>query len=231
MNSLWLTLLPVLSFAFVATAQKPKPEPKPEDISQKIRGTVTVRDNDGSIRPAPFVHFYIYAPVKDNPTDLVNSWNALTSKAPFGKPPVSVGCKEVLSARWAYAKNAAAHKRAEKTGNWHEITQQRFMLSTWFDTDKDGTFETDIGIPGSAFKCTEPDGCGDRIAYQSKYKKGETIVSPPANFYGEFLLIAFLKTPPTQYYWVEQITVRKGEKTPPLVLADPIVCNSSEAAK
>jgi hypothetical protein len=211
-------------------AQTPKPKLKPEDISQKIQGTVTIRNDDGSLRPAPFVHVYVYTRIGDNPTDVASAWNALMSKASFGKPPVSATCKEVLSARWAYAKIAAAQKRAEKTGDWHEKKQQRLSLSTWFDADKDGTFKTDIGIPSSTFKCTEPDGCGDRIAHQSKYKQGEIIISPPHNFYGKYLLIAFLKTPPTQYYWQEQVTVREGEKTPPVVLADPVVCDSSKSA-
>jgi len=211
--------------------QTPKPKLKPEDISQKLQGTVTIRNDDGSPRPAPFVHFYVYNRTRNSPTDVASAWNALMSKASLGKLPVSVTCKEVLSAGWAYAKNAAALKRGEKAGDWHEIKQQRLRLFTWFDTDKDGTFETDIGIPSGAFKCMEPDGCGDRVAYQSKYKKGETIVSPPHNFYGKFLLIAFLKTPPTQYYWEEQITVREGEKTPPVVLADPVVCDSTESTK
>jgi hypothetical protein len=211
-------------------SQSQKPKLEREDISQKIQGTVTIRNEDGSLRPAPSVHFYVYAGIGDSPTDAASAWNALMSKASFGKLPVSATCKEVLSARSAYAKSAAAQKRGERTGDWHEKKQQHLSLFTWFDTGKDGTFEADMGVPSSVYKCTEPDGCGDRIADQSKYKKGETIISPPQNFYGKFLLIAFLKTPPTQYYWQEQITIRKGEKTPPVALADPVVCDSSKSA-
>ena len=58
-------------------------------------------------------------------------------------------------------------------------------------TDKDGNFENDIGIPGSSDVCVRPEGC-DRPSEGRKYKKGETIVSPSSNFYGKFLLIAFL---------------------------------------
>jgi len=222
-------LLVVLAFSCGAAAQKPKPE----DVSQTIEGTVTIRNNDGSIRPAPFVQVYIYESIGDKPIDPVNAWNFLesTAKPQFEKFPASLTCKELLSAVWVFTNNVAAHNRADKSGNWDEMKEQGLVLYSSFYTDKDGNFENDIGAPSSSSVCMRPEGCDMTALHLPRYKKGETIVSPPMNFYGKFLLIAFLDTPTTQYYWEEQITVREGEKTPPVVLTDPVICNSVEGAK
>jgi len=197
-----VVLLVVLAFSCGAAAQKPKPTPEPEDVSQKIQGTVTIRNSDGSARPAPFVQVYIYESLGDTPADPIGAWHALKSKTPreyLGTPPPSLLCKEVSSARWASITNDAAQHRALRMGDWDELKQQGLDLYGSFYTDKDGNFEYDMGIPG-------------------------TVKVPAMNRYGEFLLIAFLNTSTTIHYWEEHVTIRKGEKTQPVVLVDPIVC-------
>jgi hypothetical protein len=78
-----LILVVVLAFSCGAAAQKPKPKPKPdpEDVSQKIQGTVTIRNDDGSVRPVPFVEVRIYEPQRDGLTDLVGVWKSAEQKA------------------------------------------------------------------------------------------------------------------------------------------------------
>jgi hypothetical protein len=134
-------------------------------------------------------------------------------------------CQEVMTAVMAGTRISATYNRAKKSGNWDEVKEQGIALYDQFYTDKDGNFEYDVGIPGSSSVCLRPEGCAP------KYAKGETIVSPSWNTYGPFLLIAFLDTPTTTYYWEEQIKTREGEKTPPVVLADPVVCDLTTGTK
>jgi|HubBroStandDraft_1064217.scaffolds.fasta_scaffold332972_1 hypothetical protein len=230
------TLLVLFALTCNGAAQKskPQPEPEPQDISQKIQGTITIRNNDGSVRPAPFVEVRIYEPQRDDLTNLVGAWESVIKKgreSSKGLSQFSFTCQEVILASLAGPRIGATYDRAEKSGNWDELKEQGLALYDSFHADKDGNFEYEAGIPGSSSVCMRPEGCERSYPEHRKYKKGEIMFFPPSNVFGNFLLVAFLNTPTTWYYWEEQIKIREGEKTPPVVLADPVVCNLAEGTK
>jgi hypothetical protein len=234
MKNRWSMLLVVVAFSCGASAQKPKPKPESEDISQKLQGTVTIRNGDSSVRPVPFVNVRIYETERDGLTDLLGAWKSVQIKAvkeSKGLSQFPLTCQEVMSAGMAGNLLSATYANAQKSGKWDEVKEQGLALYSSFYTDKDGNFEYDVGIPSSSTVCLRPEGCDMTASRIPKYKEGETIVSPPMNTYGPFLLIALLDTPTTWYYWEEQIKIREGEKTPPVVLTNPIVCTLTEGAK
>ena len=74
-----LILSVAIAFSCGAAAQNPKPKPQdiPDDLSQKIHGTVLIRNIDGSVRPAPFVNVYIYDSIGEKPKDPMDAWQSI----------------------------------------------------------------------------------------------------------------------------------------------------------
>ena len=92
-------------------------------------------------------------------------------------------------------KSAECREHGDKTGHWDQLNELKIVPGTHATTDDKGHFTTNVGASG------------------------------PVEIYGKFLVVAYLRTPASAYYsWMQEIEVKKGEKTPPVILSEPAVC-------
>jgi len=196
-------LIALVVCCLVAGAQTKSTKPKaaPLDISQEISGIVAIRENNGSVRPAPLVTVGIYEPVSVEPT-AESPWTAWvrlkneTREKLRNHTPLSYECQEVLSANVAESSVHSVYSRAKETGKWDTVNNKIKLVP--FDrvtTDEKGHFTDNVAIAD-------------------------------ISIYGKFLLVAMLTTPTQTLLWEQEIEVKQGEKIPPIILSDPTVCRN-----